>query len=258
MWSAALVTISFPAIHAVTDSASVLSEGFIVRAEQVMKALGPRGAIHLRSSRISGRRFHEVAATLASFQSSTGCWLIVNDRVDIARAVGARGAQLASHSLQVSEAKLVARDTPLGASVHSVEEAIEVEADGAMWCVAGTIFETPSHEGRPPARIDFVKRLAGAIRIPIIAIGGIGPENMAELIAAGAHGVATIRGVGWEVHPGVGPDDDDMLKTRLPVAKDEGFLEPVTRYISAYESAAGIEQNDQLERERGAPAAGSS
>ncbi|MGH9419689.1 MAG: thiamine phosphate synthase, partial [Thermoanaerobaculia bacterium] len=112
------MTSSFPAIHAVTDSASVLSDGFVARAKQVMTALGSRGAIHLRSSRITGRHFHELAEVLAGFQAATGCWLIVNDRVDIARSVGARGAQLASHSLQVAEARVVAPDLPVGASVH--------------------------------------------------------------------------------------------------------------------------------------------
>jgi Thiamine monophosphate synthase len=247
------VTSSFPAIHAVTDSASVLSDGFVARAEQVMTALGPRGAVHLRSSRISGRRFYDIARILAGFQAATGCWLIVNDRVDIARAVGARGAQLASHSLRVCEARLVAPELPVGASVHSVEEGIEAEECGALWCVAGTIFETPSHEGRPPARIDFVRRLAEAIKIPIITIGGIGPENVAGLLAAGAHGIATIRGVGWDVQRHARSDDDDMLKTRLPITNDEGFLEPVTRYISAYESAAGVGREDQSDRERGTP-----
>lgn len=230
------MTISFPAIHAVTDSASVSSEGFVARAERVMIALGPRGAVHLRCSRISGSRFYEVARLLAGFQAATGCWLIVNDRVDIARAVGARGAQLASHSLQVEEAAAVAPDMPLGASVHSIEEAIEAEANGATWCVAGTIFETPSHEGRPPARIDFVKSLAAEISIPIIAIGGIEPDDVASLLAAGAYGIAAIRGVGWSA---------------------EGqFIDPVTRYISAYDSASGIERNDHLDGERGAPGAG--
>lgn len=250
------MTIAFPAIHAVTDSASVLTKGFVARAEQVMIALGSRGAIHLRCSRTSGRNFYEIAEQLASFQTPTGCWLIVNDRVDIARAVGARGAQLASHSLQIREAKIVAPNTPLGASVHSVEEGIEAEASGATWCVAGTIFETPSHEGRPPARIDFLKRLAAAVSIPIIAIGGIGPENVAGLMEAGAYGVATIRGVCWDAKPEQASDDDDQLKTRLPAAKDGGFLEPVTRYISAYDSVSRVQPDDHADRERGTPGAG--
>ena len=92
---------SFPIVHAVTDSNAVMHESFIDRASAVMRALGPRGAIHLRSSRMSGKEFYELAVLLANFQKATGCWLIVNDRVDVAAAVGAKGVQLASHSMRV-------------------------------------------------------------------------------------------------------------------------------------------------------------
>ncbi len=247
---------AFPRVHAVTDSASVLSDGFNARAVQVMRALGPRGAIHLRCSRATGRRFYEAASWLARFQDETGCWLIVNDRVDVARAVGARGAQLASHSLQITEARIVAPDIPLGASVHSVDEAVEAQEAGAAWCVAGTIFETPSHQGRAPARIDFITRLARVVTIPIIAIGGISPEDVSALVHAGAYGVATIRGVGWEDNPEASNASDDLMKTRLPVVRDSGFVEPVTRYISAYDSVSGVGRNDHADGERNGPGAG--
>lgn len=251
-----LPTPPFPIIHAVTDSASVMNEWFLVRAEEVMHTLGPRGAIHLRSSRAPGRRFHQVAHALAALQEKTGCWLIVNDRIDVAQAVGARGAQLASHSLQVAEARVAAPALPVGASVHSVEEAVEAEKEGATWCVAGTIFETPSHRGRVPARTDFISILAAAVTIPIIAIGGIGPENVAELLIAGAYGIATIRGVGWdpEIDPKVG--DDNLSKTRLPLVSEGGFVDPITRYISAYDAVYGVQRDNHLDGEWRPPAAG--
>jgi thiazole tautomerase (transcriptional regulator TenI) len=240
-----------PVVHAVTDSTSVLQTGFIGRATRVMEALEKRGAIHLRCSRASGRQFHDIAAELVSVQNRTGCWLIVNDRVDIARAIGAKGVQLASHSLQVAEALLVAPDMLIGASVHSVDEAVEAEVAGASWCVAGTIFETPSHKGRPPARLEFVRMVAAAVTLPIIAIGGVKPENVAELIEAGAYGVATIRGAAWEGRENAS-EEDDMMKTRLSMRVDSGFVEPVTRYISAYDSVSGTSHNDHLDGERSA------
>ena len=221
----------FPIVHAVTDSNTVAQEGFLERASAVMRSLGPRGALHLRSSRISGREFHEIALELAAHQESTGCWLIVNDRVDVALAVGARGIQLASHSLRVPEALAAAPQVPIGASIHSVEEAIEAERAGAAWCVAGTVFETPSHAGRPTARVKFIADVARAIEVPVIAIGGVTPDDVPALIEAGAHGIATIRGAGWE-HAG------------------GGFIEPVTRYISAYDSVSGSGKDDHPDGER--------
>ena len=247
---------SFPVIHAVTDSTAVMQKGFAARAGKVMQSLGARGAVHLRCSRTSGRDFFGIAQRLAGFQEETGCWLIVNDRVDIALAVGAAGAQLASHSLQIREARLVAPLIPLGASVHSVEEAVEAEKAGAAWCVAGTIFETPSHEGRAPARIDFIKRLVASVGIPVIAIGGIAPENVGELLHAGAYGVATIRGVAWDSDTDAIAGDTDTMETRLTAEPGSVFAEPVTRYISAYDSVSRSERNDHADGERRSPGAG--
>ncbi|MEO8193145.1 MAG: thiamine phosphate synthase [Gemmatimonadales bacterium] len=249
-------THDFPVVHAVSDSAAVMREDFLDRATSIMHALGARGALHLRSSRASGKRFFDLASSLVNVQESTGCWLIVNDRVDVAAAVGARGAQLASHSLQVAEAKVVAPRLKVGASVHSVEEAIEAEKAGAAWCVAGTVFETPSHAGRGPARVVFVERVAAAVGIPVIAIGGVQPSDVPALLEAGAHGVATIRGAGWDTAFDVPEEEDSMLRTRLVVSADTGFVEPVTRYISAYDSIAGVERNDHPDGQRGTSGAG--
>ena len=245
-----------PIVHAVTDSGTIDHRDFLERATDIMHALGSRGALHLRSSRATGKRFHEIASLLATVQNETGCWLIVNDRVDVAAAVGARGVQLASHSLHVADAKAVAPAIPVGTSIHSVQEAIEAEEAGAAWCVAGTVFETPSHEGRTPARIEFIEQVAAAVRIPIIAIGGVRPEDVAMLRAAGAHGIATIRGAGWNRAIEGAEEANDVLGTRLSAMPDSVFVEPVTRYISAYDSDSGSGRNDHPDGERSPAGAG--
>lgn len=246
----------FPIVHAVTDSNAVIQERFLDRASSIMSALGPRGALHLRSSRITGKRFHELASALALIQHSTGCWLIVNDRLDVAAAVKARGAQLASHSLTIADAKIVCPDLPVGASIHSVEEAQAAESAGASWCVAGTVFETPTHAGRAPARIEFVERVVKAVAIPVIAIGGVRPEDVPDLLKAGAHGIATIRGADWDHAVEASTEQDNVFKTRLPVSSDTGYLEPVTRYISAYDSISRA-GDDSAHGERSTEGAGS-
>lgn len=242
-----------PIVHAVTDSSVLLQPGFLARASSIMGALGPRGALHLRSSKASGRRFFELAEKLAAIQEETGCWLIVNDRVDIAVAVRARGAQLASHSLPIADALAVCDGIPVGASIHSVEEAMEAEAAGAAWCVAGTVFETPSHLGRAPARIEFVELVARAVKIPVIAIGGVLPEDVGALRRAGAHGIATIRGAVWDDGIEASVEGADHRLTRLSVPRDARSEEPVTRYISAYDSESGSAEYDHPDGERGAP-----
>lgn len=250
------VMYDFPVVHAVTDSAAVHHVDFLARAAAIMQALGPRGAVHLRSSRISGRRFYDLAVALAAMQEQTGCWLIVNDRIDVALGVGARGAQLASHSLSIPDAILVAGTLPLGASVHSVEEAVEAATAGASWCVAGTVFETPSHAGRPPARLKFVEDVAGAVSIPVIAIGGVKPEDVVPLRHAGAYGVATIRGAVWEVSDHASDHARPRMETQLAQAVPTAFPEPVTRYISAYDSESGSERDDHADGQRRSTGAG--
>lgn len=239
-----------PFIHAVTNSAAVRQKDFLATAERIMHSLGPLGAVQLRSSEISGRRFHDLASKLVAFQAETGCWLIVNDRVDVAAAVGARGIQLASHSLRVHEARSVAPDTAIGISIHSVEEAVAAQGDGASWCVAGTVFETPSHAGQPESRIPFIADIARAVTIPIIAIGGIQPEHIAPLKAAGAYGIATIRGAGWEPQPARHDTDPSPGKTRLVGAPGAPAGESITRYISAYDWSSGSGREDHSHGER--------
>lgn len=214
-----------------------------------MRALGPLGAIHLRSSEATSRKVFNLASKLAEFQSETGCWLIINDRVDVAAAVGAKGIQLASHSLRVHQAREVAPDIPIGISIHSVDEAIAAQSEGASWCVAGTVFETPSHPGQPGARIPFIVDVAHAVSIPIIAIGGVKPEQVALLKAAGAYGIATIRGSGWDAEAVRHDTDPAPGKTRLVGAHDAPAEEMITRYISAYDWNPGsVEDHSHGER----------
>jgi thiamine-phosphate diphosphorylase len=247
---------NFPIVHAVTDSNVVLRDGFVSRAMSVMRALGPKGAVHLRSSRAPSRVFYDIALALSRVQRATGCWLIVNDRVDIAAAVGANGVQLASHSLGVHDALKVAPRRPVGASVHSVDEAIAAQAAGASWCVAGTVFETPSHVGRPPARLEFIEQVSAAVTIPIIAIGGVMPEDVAALRKAGAHGVATIRGAAWELGLDAADESQNLMETIVVPAAGSEFPEPVTRYISAYDSESGSAGNDHADGQRRSQGAG--
>jgi thiamine-phosphate diphosphorylase len=242
--------LGLPFIHAVSNSAAVRRKEFLSTAERVMHVLGPLGAVHLRSSEISGRRFHDLASKLVTFQTETGCWLIVNDRVDVAAAVGAKGVQLASHSLRVHDARAVAPGIPIGISIHSVEEAVAAQADGAAWCVAGTVFETPSHAGHKGSQISFIVEIARAVTIPIIAIGGIQPEHVAPLKAAGAYGIATIRGVGWEPQPERHHTDPSPGKTRLVGAAGAPAGESITRYISAYDWSSDSGRQDHSHRER--------
>jgi thiamine-phosphate diphosphorylase len=185
-------------VHAVTNDEIVLRADFLDRARSVMQAGGARVAVHVRAPRLGGRDLYVLAAAIARLQDETGAWAVVNDRADVALASGARGVQLTSRSLAASDVVAFAPDLWVGASVHSPQDAQAATAGGARWIVAGhaTMDSSPGETDRGTA---FIKRLAADPTAPIIAIGGVQPGDVSRLIAAGAYGVAVIRGV-WNAN----------------------------------------------------------
>lgn len=186
-----------PVLHAVTNDTVLLEKGFLARAIGVMQALGDRGAVHVRARLLPSTRIYELTCRLLELHADTGCWCLVSDRLDVALATSAHGVQLTSRSMRVSDARRVAPKLRVGASIHSVEEGVAAEAQGADWCVAGNVFETESHPGAPGLDPVFISHIVARVDIPVIAIGGVRPERIASLIQGGAYGVASIRGI-WE------------------------------------------------------------
>ena len=187
-----------PLLHAVTNDEIVLRPDFLDRARRVMQAGGPRVAVHVRAPRFGGRDLYELACKVAKLQAETGAWAIVNDRADIALASGARGVQLTSRSIAPADAVRFAPDLWIGASVHSPQDAREAADGGAHWLVVGHVVEDgPSRESDRGAA--FIERVAQDHALPLIAIGGVKPEHVPALRAAGAYGVAVIRGV-WHAN----------------------------------------------------------
>jgi len=190
-----------PVLHAVTNDEIVLRADFLERARRVMHAGGARVAVHVRAPRLGARRLHELAGRIAELQTETGAWLIVTERADVALTSGARGVQLTSRSMSAGDARRVAPALWVGASVHSAEDAKAAVAGGARWLVAGHAADVDSHGATDDSVAEFITRLAADHPLPIIAIGGIKPAHVSALRAAGAYGVAVIRGV-WNASDG--------------------------------------------------------
>ena len=154
-------------------------------------------AVQVREKDLGAADLALLCRRLRGLTLDTQALLIVNDRVDVALAVGADAVQRASTSLPVKDIRgLVGGQLKIGASVHSLPEAIEAEIHGADWVVFGPIYDTPSKRGfGPPQGLDKLARVATAVKIPVIAIGGITPERVREVTRAGAHGVAVISAI---------------------------------------------------------------
>ena len=186
---------NLPRVHAVTTDEIMLRPGFLRKALGIMRVLGEAGAIHVRSQLLDSPTLYSITLALLELHAQTKCWCIVNDRVDIALACGANGVQLTHKSIEVPDVQSIAPALLIGASVHSAEEAREAEKSGADWCVAGHVFETPSHPGAPRRESTFITEVVAAVSFPVIAIGGIRPEHVRSIVHRGAHGVAAIRGI---------------------------------------------------------------
>ncbi len=188
-----------PRLHVVTDDSMLARGGFEERAIAVLEAGGAGMALHLRGTRTDGSALYRLASDLLPQARRSGTLLVVNDRIDVALALEVDGVHVGHRSLGVRIARgLLGPDLWLGASVHDAKEASAAREEGADYAFLGTMFETPTHPGRVGMGIEGLAATAGRVGgLPIVAIGGIDPERVPEVLAAGAYGVAVVRGV-WD------------------------------------------------------------
>jgi thiamine-phosphate pyrophosphorylase len=191
--------LSLPRLHVVTDDSMLSRGGFEARAAAVIDAGGRGLVLHLRGPRTDGATLFRIASELLPRARRTGSLLFVNDRLDVALAAEADGAHVGGRSLGVKTARaLLGPDAWLGASTHEAGEALAARAEGADYAFLGTIFDTPTHPDRKGMGLEGLAATAGRVQgFPLVAIGGIDPARVPEVLAAGAYGVAVVRGV-WD------------------------------------------------------------
>ena len=150
----------------------------------------------IREKSLSGRVLFELVARAAQLTRGSKTRLLVNDRSDIARAAGADGVHLTTHSLPVDVVrKIYGAEFLIGVSTHSLDDARAARAAGADFIVFGPVFETESKRVYgPPQGLDKLSEVTRELgEFPVVAIGGITLENAGECFRAGASGVAAIR-----------------------------------------------------------------
>jgi thiamine-phosphate pyrophosphorylase len=160
-------------------------------------------AVQLREKDLEVRALLALAEPLREATRRHGARLLINDRADVALAVGADGVQRTHTSLPVAALRGI---TPpgflIGASAHSTAEAREAATEGADFVVFGPVYDTPSKRRYgPPQGLAALETAAAATPRPLLAVGGITPERVREVRAAGAAGVAVIGAVYGAARP---------------------------------------------------------
>jgi thiamine-phosphate pyrophosphorylase len=163
----------------------------------LVRALAREGfpLVQMRDHTLGGRGFYEQARSAASAARRLGVALLINDRVDIALAVGAAGVHLGDSDIPPKEARrILGKSAVIGYSTHSLKEAMQAVRHGGMDYIAiGPIFETKTKpSARRPMGPGVIRHIKRRIDMPLVAISGITPRNVSEIWEAGADSAAVI------------------------------------------------------------------
>ena len=153
--------------------------------------------VQLREKSCSTRDFIEEARRISDFLKEHHLPLIINDRIDVAMAVGAEGVHLGQTDMPLETARtILKKDMIIGISAESVEDAVEAEKGGADYISVSPVFSTSTKtDTAPPLGLEGISTIRRHVRIPVVGIGGINKENCAQVIRHGADGVAVVSAI---------------------------------------------------------------
>lgn len=151
--------------------------------------------VQCREKDLEGRAYYELALEFRRRTATAGALLIIDDRLDIALAVGADGVHLGQADLPVAPARRIAPDLIIGASTHSLEEALAAQEAGAGYVNIGPIFPTATKPHAVSLGVEAISRIAPRLKISWSAMGGINLGNIAQVVAQGARHPAVMSAV---------------------------------------------------------------
>jgi len=174
-------------------------------------------AVQLREKDLAAGQLFELAVELRQLTRQYGAKLLINDRIDVALAVAADGVHLGKAGLPVPEARrMLGSERLIGYSAHSADEALQAQLAGADFVTLGPVYHTPSKaQYGEPLGLSVLSEAARVVTIPVFALGGVKHASVAEVLSAGAHGVALISAI---------------MAAPNPRAETESLLQTITRH----------------------------
>lgn len=188
--------LEFLRVYLITDRMRIGQSRFLGAVEEALE--GGVRALQLREKDMDPKDLLELALEIKPLVSRYNAKLFINDRADIAVMAGADGVHLTEASVQASEIKNNFPDLIVGVSTHSLEGARLAEVQDADFITFSPIYETPSKSGYgPPQGLDPLRQVTQAVRLPVLALGGMTLQRVPECLEHGAFGVAVISDI-WD------------------------------------------------------------
>lgn len=181
-------------IYLVTDEACLHGRPLLGCVEEALAA--GVTLVQYRAKAADGGVLYAEACRLKELCDKYSVPLIINDRLDIALAVGAAGVHLGQDDLPCAVARrLVGEDFIIGVSAHNPAEAVQAVSEGADYLGCGAVFGTATKHDVAKLGLENLRSIRKAVTVPMVGIGGITADNYAEVLATGADGAAIVSGI---------------------------------------------------------------
>ncbi len=181
-------------VYAVTDRTWLNGNTLEQQVEQAIK--GGATLIQLREKELSYTAFLEQAIQLKKVTDKYHIPLIINDNVDVAKAVNAEGVHVGQKDMEAGAVRQkLGENKIIGVSVQTVEQALLAQKQGADYLGVGAVFSTSTKLDASEVSFETLQKICDAVSIPVVAIGGINAQNIMQLKNSGINGVAVVSAI---------------------------------------------------------------
>ena len=181
-------------LYAVTDRSWTKEQTIFQQVEETLK--GGTTFLQLREKNLSDEEFKSEAEKIKKTCAEYKVPFVINDNVELAKEIDADGVHVGQDDMNASNVRqIIGNDKILGVSVQTVEQAILAEKQGADYLGVGAVFSTSTKSDAVEVPYEMLQKICSAVKIPVVAIGGINKSNIKNLAKSGICGIAVISAI---------------------------------------------------------------